>query len=237
MVDYRGTLPDQTGADTVQSLEVELLGRLQRHPTHDRALHRLGDGFGVAVMILVTFEERFDVLGGQQVDVVAEGRELPSDVMGSRAGFHFDQADRQVGQTGKQLPARHFPAQDDRAACIHPDQVKRWSCSGRCRSWRCPEAWSGVSWHGSLAVGQSRPPMLRRRARPVRALYEAAHTLLVRSRKWSVLRAWGMKVAKARGMARARVAVARKLAVILHRMWTTGTEFRFGKEPHLGTAI
>ena len=52
------------------------------------------------------------------------------------------------------------------------------------------------------------------------ALYEAAHTLLVRSRKWSSLRAWGMKVAKRRGMARARVAVARKLAVILHRMWS-----------------
>ena len=63
------------------------------------------------------------------------------------------------------------------------------------------------------------------------ALYEAAHTLLVRSRKWSALRAWGMKVAKPRGMARARVAVARKLAVILHRMWSDGTEFRFGKEP------
>jgi transposase len=62
------------------------------------------------------------------------------------------------------------------------------------------------------------------------ALYEAAHTLLVRSRKWSVLRAWGMKVAKHRGMARARVAVARKLAVILHRMWCDATEFRFGKE-------
>ena len=41
-----------------------------------------------------------------------------------------------------------------------------------------------------------------------------------------------MKVAKARGMARARVAVARKLAVILHRMWSDGTEFRFGKEPN-----
>ena len=68
------------------------------------------------------------------------------------------------------------------------------------------------------------------------ALYEAAHTLLVRSRKWSALRAWGMKVAKARGMARARVAVARKLAVILHRMWSDETEFRFGKEPGPGLA-
>jgi transposase len=63
------------------------------------------------------------------------------------------------------------------------------------------------------------------------ALYEAAHTLLVRSRKWSSLRAWGMQIAKRRGLARARVAVARKLAVILHRMWSDATEFRFGNEP------
>src|SRR5438067_20339 len=51
------------------------------------------------------------------------------------------------------------------------------------------------------------------------ALYEAAHSPLVRSRKWSALRAWGLQVAKRRGMARARVAVARKLACVLHRMW------------------
>jgi transposase len=63
------------------------------------------------------------------------------------------------------------------------------------------------------------------------ALYEAAHSLLVRSRKWSSLRAWGMKIAKKRGMARARVAVARKLAVVLHCMWKEEAEFRFGKEP------
>jgi transposase len=63
------------------------------------------------------------------------------------------------------------------------------------------------------------------------ALYEAAHSLLVRSRKWSSLRAWGMQIAKTRGMARARVAVARKLAVVLHRMWSDETAFRFGKEP------
>ncbi len=62
------------------------------------------------------------------------------------------------------------------------------------------------------------------------ALYEAAHSLLIRSTRWSALRAWGMSVAKRRGMARARVAVARKLAVILHRMWTDGSEFRWGKQ-------
>jgi len=62
------------------------------------------------------------------------------------------------------------------------------------------------------------------------ALYEAAHSLLIRSTKWSALRAWGMQVAKRRGMARARVAVARKLAVILHRMWVDKSEFRWGKQ-------
>jgi transposase len=62
------------------------------------------------------------------------------------------------------------------------------------------------------------------------ALYEAAHSLLTRSRRWSTLRAWGMQVAKRRGMARARVAVARKLAVVLHRVWADGAEFRWGKE-------
>lgn len=40
-----------------------------------------------------------------------------------------------------------------------------------------------------------------------------------------------MKIANHRGMARARVAVARKLAVVLHCMWCDKTEFRFGKEP------
>lgn len=41
----------------------------------------------------------------------------------------------------------------------------------------------------------------------------------------------GMNVARRRGMARTRVAVARNLAVILHRMWADATEFRFGKQP------
>ena len=61
-------------------------------------------------------------------------------------------------------------------------------------------------------------------------MYEAAHSLLVRSRRWSALRAWGTQVAKRRGMARARVTVARKLAVVLHRVWVDGAEFRWGKE-------
>jgi transposase len=55
-------------------------------------------------------------------------------------------------------------------------------------------------------------------------LYEAAQAML-RSKKWSWLKAWAMQVARRRGMKRAIVALARRLAVIMHRMWVDGTEF------------
>lgn len=60
-------------------------------------------------------------------------------------------------------------------------------------------------------------------------LYEAASALMTRTRKWSRLRAWGISVAKRRGLKRATVAVARKLAVIMHRIWVNGDVFEFGK--------
>lgn len=59
------------------------------------------------------------------------------------------------------------------------------------------------------------------------ALYEAASAMLVRSRTWCAVKAWGVKIAARRGHRRAVTAVARKLAVIMHRMWLDGTEFRF----------
>jgi len=61
-------------------------------------------------------------------------------------------------------------------------------------------------------------------------LYEAAQSMLVRSTKWSWLKAWAMKIARHRGMKKAIVALARRLAVIMHRMWVDGTEFRWSRE-------
>jgi transposase len=63
------------------------------------------------------------------------------------------------------------------------------------------------------------------------ALYEAANSHLRISKKWSALRAWGVKLAQRIGMKKACVAVARKLAIIMHRMWVDGTDFRFGRPP------
>jgi transposase len=47
-------------------------------------------------------------------------------------------------------------------------------------------------------------------------LYEAAQSMLVRSTKWSWLKAWAMQIARRRGMKKAIVALARRLAVIMH---------------------
>jgi transposase len=61
-------------------------------------------------------------------------------------------------------------------------------------------------------------------------LNEAAQSMLFHSAKWSWLKAWAMKIARHRGMKKAIVALARRLAVIMHRIWVDGTEFRWTKE-------
>lgn len=61
-------------------------------------------------------------------------------------------------------------------------------------------------------------------------LYQASLALLTRSKRWSTLKAWDMAVAKRRGLCRAIVAVARKLAIVMHRIWADGTEFRWMRE-------
>jgi transposase len=61
------------------------------------------------------------------------------------------------------------------------------------------------------------------------ALYEAANVLLFRVTRFSALKRWGLEVAKRRGLKRAKVDVALRLAVILHRMWINGTTFGWSK--------
>lgn len=72
-------------------------------------------------------------------------------------------------------------------------------------------------YHGRIS--KAGDPMLRS------ALYEAANNLLVRVKRPCALQAWGRRIAETKGPKRARVAVARKLAVLLHRLWLSETEF------------
>jgi len=67
-------------------------------------------------------------------------------------------------------------------------------------------------------------------------LYEAAQVMLTRVKKWSWLKAWAVNVAKRRGLKKAVVALARRLAVIMHRIWADGTVFRWTKEVEPTTA-
>jgi transposase len=71
------------------------------------------------------------------------------------------------------------------------------------------------------AISKAGDPMVRS------LLFEAANALLTRTKGFSALKRWGLAVAKRRGMNRARVAVARRLAVILLAMWREGTDFRW----------
>ncbi len=70
------------------------------------------------------------------------------------------------------------------------------------------------------------------------ALYKAANIILTRPVKGSTLKRWALAVAKRAGQRKAKVALARKLAVVLHRMLADGTAFaaEAAKHPSLGMA-
>jgi transposase len=68
-------------------------------------------------------------------------------------------------------------------------------------------------------ISKAGDPLLRS------ALYEAANSILARLKRPCALQAWGRRLAEAKGGKRARVAVARKLAALLHHLWRSETEF------------
>lgn len=80
-----------------------------------------------------------------------------------------------------------------------------------------------VDWSGRIS--KAGDPLLRA------SLYEAAQVLLSRVARPTSLRSWAMRMAKRRGRKKAVVALARKIGVILHRMWVDGTDFRWNPLP------
>ena len=62
-------------------------------------------------------------------------------------------------------------------------------------------------------------------------LVNAATVLLTATKTWCPLKAWGIRVAKRQGFSKARVAVARKLAIILHKMWINQRDFEWKTVP------
>jgi len=73
--------------------------------------------------------------------------------------------------------------------------------------------------------------------RPLRSHPNGAATvLLYRTKRWSKLKAWGEQLVRRVGSKKAHVAVACKLAVIPHCIWTDGTEFGWGRETTMAAA-
>ena len=117
--------PDQTGADPMQRKQVALLRRLHGNEVHRRTLHSLGDGFGIAVVVLVAFDEGLHILRRHEPRIVTQRIQPTRNMMCTRAGFHADHALRCVRQSLEQLTARDFGAHDKLAALVLAYQMKR----------------------------------------------------------------------------------------------------------------
>jgi transposase len=109
-----------------------------------------------------------------------------------------------------------------RATVDVPARFRKSKSVGAVFGLTCSKDQSGeVDWDGRIS--RCGDEMMRT------MLYEAAQSML-RSKKWSWLKAWAMKIARHRGMKKAIVALARRLAVVMHRIWVDGTEFRWTRD-------
>src|SRR4051812_12414436 len=115
-----------------------------------------------------------------------------------------------------------------RATVDVPARFRKSKSVGAVFGLTCAKYQSGeVDWSGRIS--RCGDEMMRA------MLYEAAQAMM-RSKKWSWLKAWAMQIARRRGMKKAIVALARRLAVIMHRIWVDGTEFRWGRDQASATA-
>src|SRR5437588_2607139 len=104
-----------------------------------------------------------------------------------------------------------------RATVDVPARFRKSKSVGAVFGLTCSRYQSGeVDWSGEIS--RCGDEMMRT------MLYEAAQVMLTRTNKWSWLKAWAMQIARRRGMKKAIVALARRLAVILHRIWVDGAE-------------
>ena len=110
-----------------------------------------------------------------------------------------------------------------RATVDAPARFQKSKSAGAVFGLTCAKYQSGES-ERTGAISRCGDEMMRT------MLYEAAQSMLFHSTKWSWLKAWAMKIARHRGMKKAIVALARRLAVIMHRIWVDGTEFRWTRE-------
>src|SRR5207247_11229023 len=124
LIDHARPLADEARAHAMQSQQVQLLWRLDRHKVHGGSLHGLRDRLGIAIVVLVPLEERLYVLRRDQTHIVADRCQLATDVMSARACLHADQATRNVGETAFKLTAGHLLLQNDCTPVVETDEAE-----------------------------------------------------------------------------------------------------------------
>lgn len=85
-----------------------------------------------------------------------------------------------------------------------------------------PKRWQSGATDRDLGISKCGDGLLRS------LLFEAATVLMTLVKRPCALKRWAGRVARRRGVKRARVALARKLAVLLHHIWVSGQEFDWG---------
>src|SRR6202167_837870 len=124
LVHYRRASHHPTLAHAMQSLQVQLLLRLDRHKTHSRSLHRFRNGFGIQVVTLVRLHVGLHVLRRHQPHFMTLFAQRPPQKVGSTAGLHANQLHLQIRGEGQQLGARTSLADDHPASGIQSHQMK-----------------------------------------------------------------------------------------------------------------
>src|SRR6266566_1095705 len=97
LVDDASALAHQSLTNSMQRLQIELIGGLRRHKLHRWPLHRLGDRLRVAEIVLLSLRIGANVLRRHQPGIVTKALELATEMMCPDASLHPDQAGRHVG--------------------------------------------------------------------------------------------------------------------------------------------
>jgi hypothetical protein len=124
VIDHDRATRDETRAEPVDRLQIQLLHRLEWHEPPGRPLNRLANRFGIQEVILLGLHEWLHVLRRNQSHVVSLRDQNPPEVVRAAAGFHPHETGRQVRQRSNQLGARALSPNDNPAARIKADEMK-----------------------------------------------------------------------------------------------------------------
>jgi len=128
---------------------------------------------------------------------------------------------REAGSSAR--PVREYLDALDAGNPVHEGGAKYLSPTDPAAAWNTKEGRGRFGYFANYMIDTEHAVIVDVEATPARMAQEivAARTMLKR------VKAWGVRVAKRQGFSKARVAVARKLAVILHKMWINGQDFEW----------